>query len=89
MVLKQNHSAWCCNPDFPDSAELLSLLIIYVFYVGLLLTNLVEARTGARLRSHGCVVGDRPLTQVLHQHEIKWVCPSKSNTVLLCPEKWE
>lgn len=58
MVLKQTHFAGCFNPEFPDSADLLSLLIIYVFYVGLLLTNLVEAgRRGARLRSRGCVAG--------------------------------
>lgn len=58
MVLKQNHLAGCFNPEFPDSAALLSLLIIYVFDVSLLLTNLVEAsRRGARVRSHGCVTG--------------------------------
>lgn len=45
------------------------LLTIYVFYGSLLLTNLVEAsRRGARLRSHGCVMGDRPLMQLLHKH---------------------
>lgn len=58
MVLKQNHLAGCFNPEFPYSAELLSLLIIYVFYVSLLLASLVEASTrGARLRSYGCVMG--------------------------------
>lgn len=88
MVLKQKHFAGCFNPEFPDWAELLSLLIIYVFYVCLLLTNLIEAsRRGARLRSHGCVMGDRPL--MLHKHRLKWVCPSKSDTVLLYPEKRE
>lgn len=56
MVLKQNHLAGCFNPEFPDSAELLSVLIIYVFHVNLLLTNLVEAsRRGARSKSHGCL----------------------------------
>lgn len=49
--------------------------------MSLLLTNLVQAsRRGARLRSHGCVMGDKPLMQLLHKHGITWVCPSKNDT---------